>query len=113
VEHEIGEEEQRRRLTAVDRGAPAKYRAGKRIGMRCARGDRRKKKFTGRIPELKRGTRVGGKQLLAVDGARGSSGGQCRNASARGGASGVVKRRAGELGPRWRRKSCEGATGGR
>jgi hypothetical protein len=30
VEHEIGEEELRRRLTAVDRGAPAKYSSGER-----------------------------------------------------------------------------------
>jgi hypothetical protein len=36
VEHEIGEEERRRRLTAVDRGAPAKKSSGegKRTGMR-------------------------------------------------------------------------------
>jgi hypothetical protein len=53
-------------------------------------GNRRKKKFTGRVPELKRGARVGGKQLLAVDGTRGGSGGRRRNASVRGGASGVV-----------------------
>jgi hypothetical protein len=54
-------------------------------------GDRRKKKFTRRIPKLKRGARAGGKQLLAVDGARGDSGGRRRrNASARGGASRVV-----------------------
>jgi hypothetical protein len=55
----------------------------------CARGDRRKEKFTGHIPKLKRGVRAGGKQLLVVDGARGGSGGQRRKASARGGASGV------------------------
>jgi hypothetical protein len=65
-------------------------RAGRRTGMRCARGNRRKKKFTRRVPELKRGARVGGKQLLAVNGARGGSGGQRRNASARGGSIGVV-----------------------
>jgi hypothetical protein len=58
--------------------------------MRCARGNRRKKKFTGCIPELKRGVRAGGKQRLAVNGARGGSGGRRHNASARGGASGVV-----------------------
>jgi hypothetical protein len=57
--------------------------------MRCARGDRRKKKFAGRVPRLKRGMRAGGKQLLVVDGARGGSGGQRRDASARGGTSGV------------------------
>jgi hypothetical protein len=55
----------------------------------CARGDRRKEKFTGCIPKLNRGVRVGSKQLLVVDSARGSSGGQWRNAFARGGASGV------------------------
>jgi hypothetical protein len=55
----------------------------------CARGDRRKEKFIGHIPKLKRDVQAGGKQLLVVDGARGGSGGQRRNASARGGASGV------------------------
>jgi hypothetical protein len=55
----------------------------------CARGDRRKEKFTGRVPKLKRGVRAGGKQLLVVDSARGGSGEQRRDASARGGASGV------------------------
>jgi hypothetical protein len=57
--------------------------------MRCAQGDRRKEKFTGRIPKLKRGARAGSKQVLVVDGARGGSGGQRHDASARGGASGV------------------------
>jgi hypothetical protein len=57
--------------------------------MRCARGDRRKKKFTGHVLELKRGTWASSKQLLAVDGARGGSGGKQREACARGGASGV------------------------
>jgi hypothetical protein len=52
--------------------------------MRCARGNKRKETFTGRIPKLKRGAQ------LAVDGERGGSGGRRRNASARGGASGVV-----------------------
>jgi hypothetical protein len=55
----------------------------------CARGDRRREKFTGRVPKLKRGTRVGGKQLLVVDGACGGLGGQRRDTSPRGGASGV------------------------
>jgi hypothetical protein len=55
----------------------------------CARGDRRKKKFTGRVPKLKRGVWAGDKQLLVVDDARGGSGGQRHDASARGGASGV------------------------
>jgi hypothetical protein len=58
--------------------------------MRCTRGNRRKKKFTRHVPELKRGARAGGKQQLVVDGARGGSGGRQRNASARGGTSGVV-----------------------
>jgi hypothetical protein len=62
---------------------------GKEQECGCARGKRRKEKFTGCIPKLKRGVRVGGKQLLAVDGARGGSGGRWCNASARGGASGV------------------------
>jgi hypothetical protein len=55
----------------------------------CARGDRRKEKFTGCVTKLKRGVRVGGKQLLAVDGACGGSCGQQHDASARGGASGL------------------------
>jgi hypothetical protein len=58
--------------------------------MRCVRGNRRKEMFTGRVHELKRGTRAGGKQLLAVDGSRGGSGGRRRNASEREGANGVV-----------------------
>jgi hypothetical protein len=62
---------------------------GKEQECGCARGDRRKEKFTGRIPKLKRGMRAGGKQLLVVDSARGGSGGRRCNASARGGASGV------------------------
>jgi hypothetical protein len=70
VEHDIGEEERRRWLTAVDTGAPAK-------------------KFTRRVPKLKRGVQAGGKQLLAVDNARGGSGGRRCNTSARGGANGV------------------------
>jgi hypothetical protein len=55
----------------------------------CARGDRRREKFAGCVPKLKRGMRAGGKQLLVVNGARGGSGGQRRDASARGGASEV------------------------
>jgi hypothetical protein len=55
----------------------------------CAQGDRRKEKFTGRVPKLKRGVRAGGNQLLAVNGARSGSGGRRRDASVRGGASGV------------------------
>jgi hypothetical protein len=46
----------------------------------------------------KRGARVGGKQLLAVDGVRGGSGGQRRNASTRGGASGVGRAAGGRAG---------------
>jgi hypothetical protein len=49
-----------------------------------ARGNRRREKFTACIPKPKRGARAGGKQLLAVDSARGGSGGQRRDASARG-----------------------------
>jgi hypothetical protein len=56
---------------------------------RCTRGDRRKEKFTWRVPKIKRGVRADSKQLLLVDGARGGSGGQRGNASARGEASGV------------------------
>jgi hypothetical protein len=55
----------------------------------CAQGDRRKEEFTGRIPKLKRGGQAGGKQLVVVDCSCGGSGGQRRDASARGGASGV------------------------
>jgi hypothetical protein len=62
---------------------------GKEQECGCARGNRRKEKFTGCVPKLKRGARAGGKQLLAVDSARGGSGRQRRNASVRGGASGV------------------------
>jgi hypothetical protein len=53
----------------------------RRIEQECgyARGDRRTEKFTGCVPKLKRGARVGGKQLLMVDGARGGSGGQRRD----------------------------------
>jgi hypothetical protein len=46
------------------------------------RGDRRKEKFTGHVPKLKRGMQAGGKQLLVVDGLRGGLGGQRRDASA-------------------------------
>jgi hypothetical protein len=62
---------------------------GKEPECGCAQGDRRKDKFTVRVPKLKRGVRAGGKQLLVVNDARGGSGGRQRNASARGGASGV------------------------
>jgi hypothetical protein len=55
----------------------------------CARGKRRKEKFTGHVTKLKRGMRAGGKQLLAVNGAHGGSSGHWRDASARGGSSGV------------------------
>jgi hypothetical protein len=53
------------------------------------RGNRRREKFTGHVPKTKRGTRVGGKQLLVVDGVRGSSGRQRHDAFSRGGASRV------------------------
>jgi hypothetical protein len=62
-------------------------RKGQECG--CARGNRRREKFTGRVPKPKRGTRADGKQLLAVDGARGGSGRQRRDTSTRRGASGV------------------------
>jgi hypothetical protein len=62
---------------------------GKEPQCGCARGKRRKEKFTRHVPKLKRGVRAGGKQLLAVDGARGGSGGQRCYAFARGGASRV------------------------
>jgi hypothetical protein len=92
VEHEIGEEERRRWLTADDGGQRSSDEVVERRReqeCRCARGKRRRKKFTGRVPILKRGARAGGKQLLAVDGERGGSGGQWRDASVRGGTSGV------------------------
>jgi hypothetical protein len=57
--------------------------------MRVRARDRTKEKFTGRVPKVKRGVRVGGKQLLVVDGVHGGSSGQQRDASARGGANGV------------------------
>jgi hypothetical protein len=56
---------------------------------------------------------VGGKQLLAVDGTRGSSGRQRATCPREEELAGLGERRAGELGARWRRKSGEGATGGR
>jgi hypothetical protein len=55
---------------------------GKEQECECVRGKRRKEKFTGCVPKLKRGVR-------AVNDARGGSGGRRCNASARGGASGV------------------------
>jgi hypothetical protein len=61
---------------------------GKEQECGCTRGDKRKEKFTGRIPKLKRGARAGSKQLLAIDGARCGSGGQRHDVSTRG-ASGV------------------------
>jgi hypothetical protein len=64
----------------------------------CTRGNKRRKKFTGHIPKPKRGTRAAGKQLLAVDSARGGSGGQRRDASVRGGASGVGRAAGGLAG---------------
>jgi hypothetical protein len=48
--------------------------------------------------KVKRGKRAGGKQLLAVDGARGGSGGQRDDASARGGASGIGRAAGGRAG---------------
>jgi hypothetical protein len=62
---------------------------GKEQECGCTRGDIRREKFTRRVPKLKRGARVGGKQLLVVDGARGGSGGKRHDVSARRGASGV------------------------
>jgi hypothetical protein len=41
----------------------------------CARGNKRRMKFTGCVPRPKGGTWAGGKQLLVVDGVRGGSGG--------------------------------------
>jgi hypothetical protein len=64
----------------------------------CARGNRRRENFTRRVPKSKRGTRAGGKQLLAVDGTRGGSGGQRRDAFARGGGSGVGRAVGGRAG---------------
>jgi hypothetical protein len=64
----------------------------------CARGNRRRDKFTGHVPKPKRGMRAGGKQLLAVDSARGGSGGQRRDVSALGGASGVGQAAGGGAG---------------
>jgi hypothetical protein len=53
------------------------------------RGNGGKEKFPRCVPTLKRGARAGGKQLRAVDGARGGSGERRRDAFARGEASGV------------------------
>jgi hypothetical protein len=90
VEHEIEEEKWRRRLTACgQRSSDEVVERRREQECGCARGDRRKEKFTGRVPKLKRGVQAGGKQLLVVDGMRGGSGGQRRDAFARGGASGV------------------------
>jgi hypothetical protein len=56
---------------------------------------------------------VGGKQLLAVDGARGAQAGSGATRPREEEPAGLGERRAGELGARWRRKSGEGAAGGR
>jgi hypothetical protein len=72
----------------------------------------RKEKFPRRVPTLKRGTQVGGKQLLAVDGARGGLGGGATRPREEEPA-GLFKRRASELGARWCRKSGEGALAAR
>jgi hypothetical protein len=85
VEHEIGREEPQRRLTTVDK--VVEWRRKKEYG--CARGNRRREKLTRRVPKPKRGVRAGSKQLLVVDSVRGGSGGQRRDASTRGGSSGV------------------------
>jgi hypothetical protein len=71
--------------------------------MWCVRGNKRKEMFTGRVPVLKRGARAGGKQLLAVDGARGGATRPLEEEPA-----GSITRRVGELAARWRRKSNEG-----
>jgi hypothetical protein len=62
---------------------------GKEQECGCARGNRRREKFTRHVPKPKRGARASGKQLLAVNGVCGGSGGQRHDASARGGARGV------------------------
>jgi hypothetical protein len=85
---------------------------GKEQECRCAQGDRRKEKFIGRVLKLKRGARAGTKQLLAVDGARGGSGGRRPTRPREEELAGSVERRAGELGARWRRKNGKGAAGG-
>jgi hypothetical protein len=72
---------------------------GKERECGCARGNRRREKFTGRIPNLKRGTRVGSKQLLAVDSARDGSAGGGATRPCEEEPAGLGKRRAGELGP--------------
>jgi hypothetical protein len=62
---------------------------GKEQECGCTREDRRRVKFTGHVPKLKRGAWAGGMQLLVVNGARGGSGGKRRDAFMCGGASGV------------------------
>jgi hypothetical protein len=80
--------------------------------MLYARGDKRKEKITRLVSKLKRGARAGGKQLLwstARVAAR-AGGGVTRPCEEE--PAGSVKRRAGELGARWRRKGGKGAAGG-
>jgi hypothetical protein len=58
VEYEIGEEEQRRWLTADGGGQRSSGEVVERIREQecgCARGNERKEKFIGRVPTLKRG----------------------------------------------------------
>jgi hypothetical protein len=69
----------------------------------CARGNKRRMKFTGRVPKPKK-RRVGRRQAAA---------GGRRRAWWLGQRTGLGKQRAEELGARWCRKSGEGAAGGR
>jgi hypothetical protein len=66
----------------------------------CARGDRRKEKFTGHVPKLKRGMRACGKQLLVVDAHVAAQAGSGATRLREEELEGSVERRAGELGDR-------------
>jgi hypothetical protein len=85
---------------------------GKEQECGCARGNRRREKFTGRVPELKRGTRGVASSCwwsTARVTARAGSGAMrpCEEEPAW-----LGERWAGELGARWHRKSGERAAGG-
>jgi hypothetical protein len=76
------------------------------------RGIRRREKFIGHIPKPKRGAQAGTSSCWwsARVAARAGSGATCPREVE---PAGLGERRAGELGARWRRKSSEGAAGGR
>jgi hypothetical protein len=67
----------------------------------------------GCVPKLKRGTWAGGKQLLAATTRVAARAGSVAMRPREEEPAGLFKRRACELGARWRRKSGEGVASGR